>query len=130
MLLQRHGNPITISKCHFFFHIVTTLLLISPMLQFPSKGLHLAELILTNRAEWANPILSNILKRCSWCYTILWVTNFWVILITANVTYILFHSAFSFYLWLIITCFFQCKDSNLISLAILFPCVFNEIKFF
>lgn len=56
----------------------------------------LRELILAYRAEWTLEILWNILPSCAWLYASLRTTYLWVILITADITYILCHDNNSF----------------------------------
>ena len=50
------------------------------------------EVILAHSAKRTNPIIRNILKRCSRLYAAVRVSNFGVVDVTTNVTNVLFHN--------------------------------------
>ena len=54
--------------------------------------IHWTKIVLANSAKWTNPIFWKIFKCCTWLYTILWVANSWVILPTADITYVFLHN--------------------------------------
>ena len=54
--------------------------------------IHWTKIVLANSAKWTNPIFWKIFKCCTWLYAILWVANSWVILPTADITYVFLHS--------------------------------------
>ena len=54
--------------------------------------IHRTKIVLANSAKWTNPIFWKIFKCCTWLYAILWVANSWVILPTADITYVFLHS--------------------------------------
>ena len=64
-------------QCFFYFH---------------TGLIHRTEIVLANSAKWTNPIFWKIFKCCTWLYAILWVANSWVILPTADITYIFLHN--------------------------------------
>ena len=64
-------------QCFFYFH---------------TGLIHRTEIFLANSARWTNPIFWKIFKCCTWLYAILWVANSWVILPTADITYIFLHN--------------------------------------
>ena len=80
-----------------------------------SVNLCFAEFILANAAERANPILWQVFKSCSGGNTILRVTYFRVILITTDITNVLFHVLNCFFLRLnLLRILFQCKDNTFV----------------
>ena len=64
-------------QCFFYFH---------------TGLIHRTKIVLANSAKWTNPIFWKIFKCCTWLYAILWVANSWVILPTADITYVFLHS--------------------------------------
>ena len=64
-------------QCFFYFH---------------TGLIHRTKIVLANSAKWTNPIFWKIFKCCTWLYAILWVANSWVILPTADITYIFLHN--------------------------------------
>lgn len=58
--------------------------------------LYRTKLILTYSAKWADPILWEVFKCCTWLNAVFGVTNCRVVFPTANITYILFHNNFVF----------------------------------
>ena len=64
-------------QCFFYFH---------------TGLIHRTKIVLANSAKWTNPIFWKIFKCCTWLYAILWVADSWVILPTADITYIFLHS--------------------------------------
>ena len=54
--------------------------------------IHRTKIVLANSAKWTNPIFWKVFKCCTWLYAILWVADSWVILPTADITYIFLHS--------------------------------------
>ena len=54
--------------------------------------IHWTKIVLANSAKWTSPIFWKIFKCCTWLYAILWVANSWVILPTADITYIFLHN--------------------------------------
>ena len=64
-------------QCFFYFH---------------TGLIHRTEIVLANSAKWTNPIFWKVFKCCTWLYAILWVANSWVILPTADITYVFLHS--------------------------------------
>lgn len=55
------------------------------------------EILLAYSAERAHPIFWQVFKSCSWINTILWVTYFWVVNITADIANVLFHNLLPFF---------------------------------
>ncbi len=64
-------------QCFFYFH---------------TGLIHRTKIVLANSAKWTNPIFWKVFKCCTWLYAILWVADSWVILPTADITYIFLHS--------------------------------------
>ena len=64
-------------QCFFYFH---------------TGLIHRTKIVLANSAKWTNPIFWKIFKCCTWLYAILWVADSWVILPTADITYVFLHS--------------------------------------
>ena len=64
-------------QCFFYFH---------------TGLIHRTKIVLANSAKWTNPIFWKIFKCCTWLYAILWVADSWVILPTADITYIFLHN--------------------------------------
>ena len=64
-------------QCFFYFH---------------TGLIHRTKIVLANSAKWTNPIFWKIFKCCTWLYAILWVANSWVILPTADITYVFLHN--------------------------------------
>ena len=64
-------------QCFFYFH---------------TGLIHRTKIVLANSAKWTNPIFWKIFKCCTWLYAILRVANSWVILPTADITYIFLHN--------------------------------------
>ena len=54
--------------------------------------IHRTKIVLANSAKWTNPIFWNVFKCCTWLYAILWVADSWVILPTADITYVFLHN--------------------------------------
>ena len=54
--------------------------------------IHRTKIVLANSAKWTNPIFWKVFKCCTWLYAILWVADSWVILPTADITYIFLHN--------------------------------------
>ena len=51
------------------------------------------KLIFSYSAKRTNPIIGYILECCSWCYTIIWISNGGIIYPSAHITYILLHNS-------------------------------------
>ena len=64
-------------QCFFYFH---------------TGLIHWTKIVLANSAKWTNPIFWKIFKCCTWLYAILWVADSWVILPTADITYVFLHN--------------------------------------
>ena len=64
-------------QCFFYFH---------------TGLIHRTKIVLANSAKWTNPIFWKIFKCCTWLYAILWVADSWVILPTADITYVFLHN--------------------------------------
>ena len=50
------------------------------------------EVVLTNTADGAYPILGDVFKGCSWSDTAIGIAYFWIINITTCVANVLFHN--------------------------------------
>jgi hypothetical protein len=55
-----------------------------------------AEFVLADTAEWANPVFGEFFERSAWLNAVVGVAYCGIILVTANVTYILFHVVVGF----------------------------------
>lgn len=84
--------------------------------------LNKAEIILAYSAKRANPIIRDILKSCTRSDAALWISYFWIINPTTNVTYIFLHNV-SFLLLILIILF-------LYSLSDKYCCISGNILFF
>lgn len=67
--------------------------------------LNRAEIVLAYSAKRANPIIRDILECCTWSDAAFWISYFWIINPTTNVTYIFLHNV-SFLLFILIILFF------------------------
>ncbi len=50
-----------------------------------------AKIRLWHSTNWTYPVLRNVLKRCSWIYSTIWVAFFWVIYVTTGIAYVFLH---------------------------------------
>ena len=64
-------------------------------------GLLLAELVFADTAYRAHPIIREVLKCCSRLYTIIGITDLWVVNVSTYVANILLHNAFRYNLKLL-----------------------------
>ena len=83
----------------------------------PALFLHYREIILTNAAKWAYPVIGYFLECSSWGNASIWVSVYGIIDVPANVTNILFNIAIILKVKLLISKYInRCKSHEMMCL--------------
>ncbi len=97
-------------QCFFYFH---------------TGLIHRTKIVLANSAKWTNPIFWKIFKCCTWLYAILWVADSWVILPTADITYVFLHNRI---VLIVICCKYTHNTSNYKAKRVEVLLIYNNYK--